>query len=196
MAQNEMRAKPALPERVRSMEGLDFTFTAGLLLGSANFVWRRSRRIGANDRYCPLHVWQGSRKCFDLCGHRFIRGTTFDINHSPLDRNPKCGLWEWVSASNFGLKRRRNVLVVHVRVWAGALFCQPTSCSLLSSAMGLDPFVGFGGIRTCRYWAIENGIRYLEERIVEPVLQLLVSLAWECGSGECKRQERYSHVAL
>ena len=29
MAQNEMKAKPALPERVRSMEGLDRSFPRG-----------------------------------------------------------------------------------------------------------------------------------------------------------------------
>ena len=33
MAQNEMKAKPALPERVRAMEGLDRTLGAWLRLG-------------------------------------------------------------------------------------------------------------------------------------------------------------------
>ena len=63
MAQNEMKAKPALPERVRSMEGL------GVSVGSTVFFDRAvSRRVLAGRVFEPVrstggYVDEGAEGC-------------------------------------------------------------------------------------------------------------------------------------
>ena len=60
MAQNEMKAEPALPERVRSMEGLGVV-APGAPVARLSREWCESKDI---DLRAVIHVHDGERELF------------------------------------------------------------------------------------------------------------------------------------
>ena len=98
MAQNEMRAKPALPERVRSMEGLGVAARAtralfepgGLqVLAALSFEWRRYDISGLSvDKLSVLPIFVDCTFCIDPEDDSVL--VIFDFNvygHSASDRD-------------------------------------------------------------------------------------------------------------
>ena len=93
LAQNEMKAKPALPERVRSMEGLGGAVRAAALALAAETVAEPGRR----DTLCIGVVFTtGSvpepRPCDTYCAGPNRIGVLSPASGPPKDGHPPQGL--------------------------------------------------------------------------------------------------------